>query len=206
MSLTTRRRRPLDRSIRHLRDTRLVVVATEGSTTEKQYFRIFERMSSRIQVIILPTEDGKSAPKHVLDRLRKYRRENDLRREDLLCLVIDEDRWPDAQMADVAAKALQQHIELAISCPCFEVWLYLHHQDPIPAMATMSSQQMKEELRSLLGGYDHTNLQVEQFEPLVGEAVRRAKALNSNPTARWPSRPGTRVYRIIERMQDIRGG
>ncbi len=205
MSLTSRRRRPLDRSIPYLRDTRLIIIATEGSKTERDYFSIFERANSRIQVIVLPTEDGMSAPKHVLDRLRRYRRENAFRRDDVLCLVIDEDRWPIEQMADVAAKASQQHIELAVSCPCFEIWLYLHHRDPMPTMAVMTSQNVKQELRELLGGYNPAKLQVELFKPLVDEAVRRAKALDSDPTARWPIRPGTRIYRIIEHIRNLSG-
>jgi len=53
VSLTSRRKRPLKRDIKHLRDTRLVVIATEGHCTEKQYFEIFERRSSRVQVKIL---------------------------------------------------------------------------------------------------------------------------------------------------------
>ena len=78
MQLTSRRPRPLDRRIPHLRDTRLVIIATEGECTEKQYFSIFERKSTRVQVRVLETTQGMSAPKHVLDRLRRYRREYEL--------------------------------------------------------------------------------------------------------------------------------
>jgi len=73
MSLTSRRKRPLDHTVAHLRDTRLIVIATEGEKTEKQYFSMFQ--SLRVQVRVLHTEEGFSAPKHVFDRLSDYRRQ-----------------------------------------------------------------------------------------------------------------------------------
>jgi hypothetical protein len=206
VTLTTRRRRPLNRGIPHLRDTRLVVVATEGERTEKYYFSIFERRSSRVQVRVLETRQGESAPRHVLARLRRYAREYELGSDDVLCLVIDEDRWPGDQLGEVAAQALQRGYELAVSCPCFEVWLYLHHADPTPSMATMNSRQVQDELRRVLGGQDGAHVQLEEFERRVSDAVRRARDLDRHPTERWPRRPGTRVYRVIDRIEEILRG
>lgn len=103
MSLTSRRRRTLDRMIRSVRDTRLVVIATEGAITEKQYFSMFSRLSPRVHIRILETPGGASAPRSVLDRLRAYREEYELGADDVLCLVIDRDRWPDESLSDVAA-------------------------------------------------------------------------------------------------------
>jgi len=203
VTLTARRRRPLNRSIPHLRDTRLVVIATEGERTEKHYFSIFERRSSRVQVKVLETHRGESAPRHVLARLHQYAREYQLASDDVLCLVIDEDRWPRQQLGEVAAEALRRGYELAVSCPCFEVWLYLHYADPSPTMATMSSRQVQNELRRLLGGVDSAHLLLEQFESHVSDAVRRARDLDGDPNERWPRRPGTRVYRVIERIERI---
>jgi len=202
MSLTSRRPRPLDRTIPHLRDTSLVVIATEGQCTERQYFSIFTGKSSRVQIKVLRTDSGMSAPKHILDRLRKYRREFELGPGDALCLVIDKDRWPDQQLRNVAKEALRLRFELAVSCPCFEIWLYLHHADPTPDMETMNSRQVEEALRKLLHGYDRTNLDVKKFEPSVQTAVNRAKALDINPDDRWPNRFGTRVYRVIQAIQE----
>jgi len=48
MAITSRKSRPLDRSVEHLRDTRLVIIAAEGRITERQYFAMFR--STRVQV------------------------------------------------------------------------------------------------------------------------------------------------------------
>ncbi len=197
MTLTSRRSRPLDRTIPHLRDTRLIIIATEGERTEKQYFDIFARKSTRVQIKVLETEDGESAPKHVLRRLKQYRADYQLGKSDELWLVIDKDRWPDEQLSQIAAESNRSHFGLAVSRPCFEVWLYLHHSDPPAEMYGMSSNQVEDALRTLLSGYNPSNLRVDQFEPRIGEAIQRARALDTSPAARWPNQLGTRVYLVI---------
>ena len=197
MSLTSRRRRPLDRSVPHLRDTSLVVVATEGTSTEKQYFEIFRRESSRVQVRVLETQGGRSAPRHVLERLASFRRQFDLGAGDALCLVVDKDRWPDEQLAEVAAEAGRSDFLLAVSHPCFELWLYLHLADAPDQMQGMSCRQLQAELRSVAGGYRKSALDTATFKPYVGDAVARAEALDVAPRDRWPNQLGTRVYRVI---------
>jgi len=179
-----------------------VVIATEGDT-EAQYFEMFSRLSSRVQVKPLPSEDGHSAPKHVLARMRSFRTANYLRRDDSLCLVIDRDRWPAKQLAEVAAQCCQQNILLAVSCPCFEVWLYLHHADPPQSMVNMTGQEVKQALRRLLGQYNETRLRQEDFEPQVAQAVGRARALDKDVAARWPCGLGTRAYRVVETIEEL---
>ena len=198
MSLTSRKKRPLDRELHPQRDSRLVIIATEGSETEPQYFRAFERRDSRIQVEVLGTERGESAPRHVLKRLRSYRDRFDLGKGDALFLAIDEDKWPVKQLAGVASEARRQKFVLAVSCPCFDVWLYLHHADPPPAMQRMSSQEVKVALRSLLGEYNPSKLKPVVYVPKVTDAIRRARNLDPHRNQRWPNRPGTRVYLIME--------
>ena len=68
-ALTSRRKRPLDRDVPHLRDTRLIIIASEGEKTEKQYFESGLFGNRRVQVKVLETQDGRSAPNWVLARL-----------------------------------------------------------------------------------------------------------------------------------------
>ena len=189
-----RRKRPLDRSIPHFRDSSLVVIATEGEVTEKRYFEHFRLTSSRVQIRVLETQDGRSAPKHVFERLRQFRKDFDLGPKDLLCLVVDYDRWPDAQLAEIASKARKLDFLLAVSRPCFELWLYLHHGEPGPELLEASSHKMQEALGDLLDGCDPTM----GFEPFVELAVERARRLDTEPADRWPQQLGSRVYRVID--------
>jgi hypothetical protein len=88
--------------IPHLRDAHLIVIATEGGHTEEQYFDIFE--SKKVQIKVLPTEDGYSAPKHVLQRLANYKKEYQIGKDDQLWLMIDRDRWNESQLSEEALK------------------------------------------------------------------------------------------------------
>ena len=65
-----RKKRPLDREAKHVRDANLVVIASEDRYAVRQYFDFFE--STRIQFRVLETTDGKSAPEHILERINEY--------------------------------------------------------------------------------------------------------------------------------------
>jgi len=116
--------------------------------------------------------------------------------------VIDKDRWPEENLKKVASVSLKMNVILAVSVPCFELWLLLHHSDPTPDMESMSSKRIKQRLGKLLGGYNESNLRTEQFQPHVEVAVERVIQMDTSQSERWPSRPGTRVYRVIQSIQE----
>ena len=122
--LQFRKKRPLDRNIDHRADTSLIVIATEGEKTEKQYFETFKYR--RVQVKVEATEKGKSSPAHVLERLDAYVKEFVIGDGDELWLAIDVDRWEKRMLAEVTREAVQKGFSLAVSNPCFELWLLLH--------------------------------------------------------------------------------
>lgn len=199
MALTSRKKRPIDRRSKPVphRDARLFIIATEGSKTEKQYFSMFG--NRKCQVHIIPNEENRSAPAYILEQLKEFKKEHQLKGDDELWLMIDVDRWGDKQLSSVAAQAGHNKFELAVSNPCFETWLYLHCDDldhePIRADA------MKQKLRDLLGAYNSSNLDLEQFAENIENAISRAKALDTNEEERWPSRTGSHVYKVVEKIK-----
>lgn len=195
MALTSRRKRPLDRTIPHLRDTRLFIVATEGEKTEKQYFEMFR--SSKIQVKVIPTESGQSSPDYVLKRLVQYCQDFQIGKDDELWFVSDVDRWRDEKLSQICQMASQKGFEVAISNPCFEVWLILHFVE-LPTHFDKCSQVV-DFLRNQLGGYSK-NIQPDRFHPYIPDAVERAKRLHTNPGERWPTQTGSHVYKLVEKL------
>jgi hypothetical protein len=177
------------------RDARLFIIATEGAVTEKQYFGMFG--SSRIKVEVLPTgSDNQSAPDYVLDRLDSFKEQFDLHEDDMLWLVLDVDRWGDEKLSVVCREARQKNYHLAISNPCFEVWLCLHCDDLDPEDKTC--KQFKARLRKILGSYNGSNLDLSEYEPHLATAVERAQILHSDVQQNWPPTIGTHVYRLVE--------
>lgn len=205
MGLTSRKKRPLDRMIPHLRDTRLIVIATEGKYSEKQYFESEFFRNRRIQVKVLETKDNRSAPKYVKERIRSFTKRYELNSDDQLWLVLDKDRWPDAQLADVFQHPFSNKklIQIAVSNPCFEFWLLLHISDW--GGESVSSRDVNKILKEKLGGYKKSNVKIEQFKNGVDEAILRAKLLTPLTGYRWPVNPGTNVYILVEAIFELIG-
>jgi len=197
MAITSRRKRRLVRPPAY-RDANLIIIATEGELTEKVYFEHLWGRERGVQVRILPTEEGRSAPRHVLSRLTKYKSENEIGKGDELWLMIDKDRWDDKQLVEVASQTRARRFSLAVSTPCFELWLYLHLGDPADEMREKPCPFFASLIRGILGSFDPANLNMAHFESNLDAAIRRARSLDEHPDERWPNSLGTRVYRVVE--------
>lgn len=183
----------------NVRDSWLCIIATEGAKTEEQYFAMFPK--DRVRVVVLPTgEDGKSSPQHVLERLEEYEETYNLGREDKRWLMIDVDKWRPRNLKEVCKQAQQRKFELAVSNPCFELWLWLHHADV--EVADANCQAIEKRLRARLGSYNKSRLDVESYKSTIKEAIRRAKALHTDLEELWPSFPGTHVYKVAASLPE----
>ena len=184
-----------------VRDARLIIIATEGSSTEKQYFE-GRFGSSRLKVEVLATApDGLSAPGHVLARLTNFEDRYELGDGDERWLMVDVDRMRPEFMSQVCQEATQKTFGLAISNPCFELWLLLHFRDP--ETQDTNCNLVEQRLRRVLGHYNKSRIDHAVFTiEAIRAALVRAKRLNINDEERWPSFPGTHVYRIVERILD----
>jgi hypothetical protein len=201
MALTSRKKRPLDRTVPHRRDARLIIIAAEGRETEKQYFAQFR--DTRVQVKVLPTgADNHSSPQHVIDRLKDFCNEYQIGDGDELWLMIDVDRWPPEALSQISAKAIQRGYQLAISNPCFEVWLLCHFQDP-PADA-LACKTIESELRNALGGsYNKSRLLVSHYAGRLDAAMQRAQRLSGKANDRWPQAVGSHVYLTLQSIRKL---
>lgn len=198
-----------------IRNPKLIIIATEGKCTEKQYFEElrFRNGKPNIHVEILPTHDTDSSPKHVLERLdefkKQYKFSNGL---DELWMVIDVDSWGDVKIAEIAQLCQQKRYNLAVSNPCFEAWLLLHFQSieeyPIEEQRTLLHNKregartaLEKELLRICGEYNKSNLNMDYFIPNIRDAIERSRILDDN-NSRWPQSFGTRVYLLVEKIID----
>jgi len=76
------------------RDATLIFVVCEGKQREPGYFAFFEELDSRLKLVIIPSDNGKSAPNHLLknaqNTLGKF---NPEKGSYSLYFVIDTDQW-----------------------------------------------------------------------------------------------------------------
>lgn len=198
------------------RDARLVVIATEGAVTEKAYFEGLVSAdgypNSKVHVEVLETHAGHSAPHKVIARLNAFRRAYRLDHEDQLWLVIDKDRWPDAQLAVVAQQSHQKGYRLALSNPCFELWLWLHWNHPEQTSAavlrqcwqnekvTATRRYLESELSLKAMGYQKNQPDFRRYYPHVPQAINGAIWLDGTGMGRWPDYLATRVYQLVQEI------
>ena len=198
-----------------LRDARLIIIAAEGTNTEQQYFDALkvEYENSRIHVEVLTREDTASSPERIIAILNEFRATFKIKKGyDELWLVIDVDRWGIEKIAEIARLTLQKGYELAVSNPCFELWLLLHHrtlaQYPEEILGEFRANRkdgtnrtrLGKELLSILGSYNKLNLATKNFIPYVQVAVENARIIDVEPDHRWPNDLGSRVYRLALRI------
>jgi hypothetical protein len=192
-----------------LRDAKLFVIASEGAVTEPKYFNdLKERWHNpRIHIeVVVRDNPGLSSPEHVLGELDRFRREYHLHEGDQLWLVMDRDpqSWTNETLRVVARECQRRRYSLAVSNPCFEIWLLLHFED-VPNQGAARRQELirnaKRLLKSEVARHCSTSgPHIDNFIPHTEKAIARAEALDTSPRARWPSQLGTRVYRLVKQL------
>lgn len=131
--------------------------------------------------------------------MKRYLREQSLRKTDEAWLVVDKDQWSDEQLADLYDWSNQKdNYGFALSNPKFEYWLLLHFED---GAGVSSSRNCVDRLRRHLPDYEKY-VDVRKFSGnRVREAIVRGRSRDNPPCADWPRSIGiTTVYRLVEKL------
>ncbi len=202
-----RRNRPLRRGAARREPRKRLLVLCEGKLTEPGYFRAFrhEHRSQLVEVEVVP-ECG--VPKSLVELAveRKKRAEKEARRSgdpylkyDEVWCVFDIDAHPN--LLEAKQQAEDNGLKLAVSNPCFELWILLHFQDQ---RAHQERGWIQAACREHLPDFVK-EVPYDRVQPTYAEAVARAKALD-----KWQAeqnRPGgnpcTAVHELTERIEEL---
>lgn len=182
------------------RDYSLFVIACEGTKTEPSYFAPFDNFD-RIKVRILEHKQTESAPSFVLDAAKKYIAEEGLNAEygDSLWCVIDVDKWPIDMINALGSFCINTPCcHIAISNPCFEIWLLYHKLSDLSDIDCAKSHDVKVALARLTPG----GFFAPEYVKLMDKAVINAKAKDSQPGEQHylPQHKETKVYLLGEAL------
>jgi hypothetical protein len=175
------------KEVRGQRDS--VLIVTNGKCTEKQYFEALRRVPSVVAALRVIVKCV--APQALVAEARALRDANDY---DHVWAVCDVDEF-DVSVAIENAKAAD--VGLALSKPCFEVWLIFRKSDRCPGLN--GATQAHDCLRKLIPSWQKERLDFADFRDGISIAVERAKKRGEPPEAN----PSTAVWRVIE---CVRGG
>jgi hypothetical protein len=109
---------------------------------------------------------------------------------DEIWCVYDVDEF---DVVPAAREAARRHFRLAVSDPCFELWLLLHHEDCAAFLA--SYREVERRLRKHLPAYDKARLDFADYASGVADAIRRAEKLGDT------GNPSTGMWRLASRIR-----
>ncbi|WP_185212299.1 RloB family protein [Sphingobacterium mizutaii] len=182
------------------RDFRKFVIVAEGQR-EDDYFSFFGNINQRVVVEIVPREEGKSAAKHLLDRLARYDDDYGVEPEDFVWFVLDVDRWPRKEIDNLHQHCEQEaNWELSVSNPCFEVWLVYHIIKTIP-VGLNTARKLKANLPNLVpGGYNR-----DHFARLIETASQNAENADLYKDHYFPEKSASKVYLLAKTLLSFLG-
>lgn len=206
MSSDFRKRGGELRRKRPFRDVRpKIVVLCEGAVTEPTYLRGF--CAKRRTTLVEIWGNGGCAPKTLVEQasaIAKNARKEALRLRDAniaideIWCVFDVDDHPRLQEAKIQAQA--NDVRLAVSNPCFELWIILHFREQ---SAFIDRHSAKSACNRLVPGQREKTPGIEQCDAGYQLAVERATALERrNESAGQPGEnPSTTVHMLTERIR-----
>jgi hypothetical protein len=199
MSLIERKPRPIatrDKDPDRLRDDRLFIVACDDRYAPQQYFGFFR--FTRVKIHVVPTENGTSVAESVLERLLQF----DHQEDDERWMLLDTDHVTEGTHLSGFLAALRnaedRGVKVALSKPCFELWLLLHHTEAADVVSLTNARSVENALRQNIGEYNKTKLKEEHYpQSLVARAYERAQHLDAGVQGgAIPQSNTTRVYQL----------
>jgi RloB-like protein len=169
--------RSLKRKVAIRRPRKTLLVFCEGEKTEPQYLEALKRQPSVRDVaavdLRVETGHGGSVPRTLVSlaadaRSRAIDEEGEI--DEFWCVFDVE--WPrnHPRLGEAVRQARENDIRLAVSNPCFELWLILHFQDCGKWLENDDARR----LRRQHDGSSDKNLDAAKYMPLINNAVRRA--------------------------------
>lgn len=185
----------------------MILVVCEGEVTEPTYVNEFRQAygANTVRVkVVAPGGDPLLLVDHAIhlrdeaaDRAGRERDDN-LRYDEVWC-VFDVDEH--ARLARALRHAETASIHVAVSNPCFELWLLLHFVDHA---GPLSAHRVSQQLRKHLPTY-RKQVRFRDCADGYSDAVMRARSLDERHARdeRAGANPSTGVYRLTERVREF---
>lgn len=202
-------------------DAEKMVLSYEGKESEKKYFEDFRKSelfnnNGLIETISLKRPVGRgSDPISVKKLLQEAKKEYRFKDTDEFWLIIDRDNWENIHNHNFNRLVIdckrEKNFFMAMSNPCFEIWLLLHLKDMNEfnneeIMKIIANEKISNSknyidlvLSEILGRGYNKRPNPQLFLPLTKIAIRRAKDIDYE-NLDYPISLGTHIYKLIEKL------
>jgi len=178
------------------RSASLFVIICEGEKREPQYFEFFDGLTSKIKVRPIPSSEGKSAPVHLIENANEAEKKFEVVEDDDVWFVLDIDRWRDGIHVLQEECRKKKNWNVAISNPCFEVWLYYHFGQNPP---NLQNPEACGNWKGLLPEINNGGFDSNRHPTLLENAIANSKK-NFAENGYLPNIGSTQVFRLGERI------
>jgi hypothetical protein len=187
-------------------ERKTVLIFCEGEASEPDYINAVKRLPQvqRNVAVNIEIDPGQGVPLTLVERAAA-RMKADAEIDECWCVFDVE--WPrhhpNLERAFQIAKA--NGIHLAVSNPCFELWLILHFRD----QTAFLDNRAAESLSKSLDGRAKKRIDGAKYLPLRADASRRAASLVSqhhrNQTAFPDDNPSSTMYQLLAAIDPDHG-
>ena len=212
MARSSRGKKSKDKSLRRKAATRsprrTVLAFCEGKRTEVDYLKALKRQPEVRDIAAVAIEidetvagfdplalvrKAAAAQKDAKDKMSEI--------DEVWCIFDVEQPKRHSRLNDAVALARERGIQVAVSNPCFELWLMLHFQEQ---SAWLDTNDAKRQLKQH-DGNEGKGLDGAMYMPRRDEAVRRASSLakrhEGNGTNFPNDNPSSGMYRFLEAVE-----
>lgn len=197
------------------------LLSFEGEKSEPKYFKDFRdseyfNNSGLIEIIPLrKTKNSGTNPIYVKRLLKEVKNDYNFKKTDEFWLIIDRDQWE--SIHKISFEDLyndcrkESNFFIALSNPCFEIWLLLHLKDInefddkeqkkiYENSKTSSSKNYIDQVLGEISGRGYNKRpNPNVFLPNIKNAIERAKKLDDR-NDEYPSYLGSHVYKLVEKL------
>jgi hypothetical protein len=180
----------------------LFIIAVEGDVTEKRYFEFLSNhLDSAVAEIKVIPPKSRSAPQHVLHRLKQYTQKT-LPNTYQCWMVVDRDQWNADLLQRVYQQCLENRFGFCISNPAFEFWLLLHFEKGKGITTANDCKQRLQNQRYLPNfNKNITQLHWNVLFSKIQTAVKHAKELDKPQYHDWLyNHCGSTVYKLVQEL------
>lgn len=205
-----KRGKPLRRSKGVRQEQRRFLIYCEGECTENQYFRGLRADLRALPVqICMGGEHGepKSVVRAAIEHKKRAARSPQDRwteYDEVWCVLDVEAPTPHPGLSDALRLAERHGIDVALTNPCFELWIMLHFTEMSGYQTSDAAQKALERLGSCGYSTSRKHLDYESLREGHADAERRASALRKRGSNGCAVNPWTDVDRLVGLLRKAR--
>ena len=178
-----------------------VYVFCEGEKTEQDYLRALRRSDRVVGNVHIQVDPAAAAPKDLVMRAIKKIQDREVDE----CWCIFDVEAPDAHpnIESIVRTAEKHGVRIAVSNPCFELWLVLHHHDVTRYVTTKEIVRQSKEI----DGRDSKGIDGSLYMKNLDQAGQRADKLRQrhlHDGTRFPhDNPSSRMVDFVRAVGAI---